>query len=142
MRRIDEIIIHCTDNRFDSKITMDDLRRDHIRRGFRDIGYHYVIFYDGTIRAGRPLNEEGAHCKKNGHNKHSIGIAYVGGRRKDQVNEDTRSLAQKNSLKKLIRELLEQFPTIKTIVGHCDYDHSKVCPCFNARAEYSPLLKR
>lgn len=140
MRKIDEIIIHCTDNRFDSKITMDDLRRDHLRRGFSDIGYHYVVFSDGRVEQGRPLEKRGAHCKAGNHNRHSIGIAYVGGRNRDQVHSDTRSSAQKAALKNLIIGLLQLFPTIKTIVGHYDYDKSKVCPCFNARAEYSPLL--
>ena len=45
--------------------------------GWSDIGYHYLIKLDGTVQEGRPINKIGAHV--GGHNRDSIGIAYVGG---------------------------------------------------------------
>ena len=89
MRKINEIIIHCSDTQEGCDVTAKDIRRWHTTpkekggRGWRDIGYHYVIRLDGTIELGRPLEKAGAHCigrKGEDHNSHSIGICYIGGR--------------------------------------------------------------
>ena len=78
MRTITLIILHCSATREDKRFTFDQCRMDHIRhRGWKDIGYHFVIRLDGTIELGRPIAEVGAHCA--GHNAESIGICYVGG---------------------------------------------------------------
>ena len=42
------IIIHCSATREDRSYTVEQLRRDHLSRGFIDIGYHYYIRRDGT----------------------------------------------------------------------------------------------
>jgi N-acetyl-anhydromuramyl-L-alanine amidase AmpD len=141
MRRIEEIIIHCTANRVGSKITVDDIRKDHIRRGFSDIGYHYVVYANGRVEEGRPEWKQGAHCKINGHNKHSIGIAYIGGLDENGNPADTRTQEQRIIIGNLCSLLLKRYPTITKIVGHCDYDKSKKCPCFDARAEYQHLIE-
>ena len=72
MRTINEIIIHCSATREGQPVTVDDIRRFHVmQRGWRDIGYHYVVTLDGMVHAGRPESQVGAHCL--GHNAHSIG---------------------------------------------------------------------
>ena len=43
MRRITEIIIHCSATPEGKDFTVDDIRRWHLARNFADIGYHYVI---------------------------------------------------------------------------------------------------
>ena len=48
-----------------------------MNRGWYDIGYHFVIDYDGTLAAGRPLVRMGAHVK--GENKGTVGVALMGG---------------------------------------------------------------
>lgn len=141
MRRIDEIIIHCTANRVGSKITVADIRKDHIRRGFSDIGYHWVVYANGRVEAGRPEWKQGAHCKINGHNKHSIGIAYIGGLDENGKPADTRTQEQRIIIGNLCSLLLKRYPTITKIVGHCDYDKRKKCPCFDAGAEYNHLIE-
>ena len=77
MRLITEIIIHCTATRPNAICTVESIRRYHKSLGWYDIGYHYVIYPDGSVHAGRPVEQSGAHTE--GHNAHSIGIAYVGG---------------------------------------------------------------
>ena len=77
MRTINEIIVHCTATAEGKDYTVEDITRWHKARGFKTIGYHYVIYRDGTVHAGRPENEIGAHCQ--GHNAKSIGVCYVGG---------------------------------------------------------------
>ena len=77
MRTIDEIIVHCTATKAGRHFNVDDVRRWHLQRNFRDIGYHFLVLLDGTVQQGRPLAEAGAHCT--GHNARSIGVCYVSG---------------------------------------------------------------
>lgn len=138
MRSINEIIVHCTANTATSKISLQDIRNFHIqKRGFKDIGYHFVIFADGRVEKGRRVQIAGAHCK--GHNSHSIGIAYIGGILKDGTPSDTRTPEQKTAIIKLIKELKQAYPGISRISGHREYS-SKPCPCFDAHAEYQHLV--
>ena len=126
MRTITEIIIHCTATRPDAKCTVESIRRYHKSLGWRDIGYHYVIYRDGSVHTGRPVEEVGAHCP--GHNANSIGIAYVGGLDADGHAADTRTEAQRLALLQLVKDLKEEHPII-TIHGHNEYA-AKACPCF------------
>ncbi len=64
-------------------ISMDVLDNAHQRRGFGifywgrtyHIGYHYIIFPDGTVQQGRPEHCQGAHAV--GHNS-DLGICLIG----------------------------------------------------------------
>lgn len=145
MRIINKIIIHATGNTVDSKITLADIRHYHITKGWRDIGYHYVVFADGRVERGRPISVAGAHCY--GHNAHSIGVAYVGGIDKDGRETDTRTAAQKQALLQLITKLVKMYRC--DVYGHRDlspdknhdgviepWEFIKMCPCFDAHAEY------
>lgn len=76
-RNIKEIIVHCSATPEGKDFTVADIKRWHLARGFSDIGYHYVIYRDGSIHVGRSENISGAHCT--GHNTISIGICYIGG---------------------------------------------------------------
>lgn len=77
MRKITEIIIHCSATPEGKDYTVEDINQWHKARGFKCIGYHYVIYRDGSIHNGRPIEQVGAHCQK--HNANSIGICYIGG---------------------------------------------------------------
>ena len=137
MRRITLIILHCSATREGRNLDYEACRQDHIRhRGFKDIGYHYYLTRDGTIHRGRLIEDIGAHCKN--HNRHSIGICYEGGLDRNGHPCDTRTLAQKASLVALLRELKKLFPRA-IILGHCDLDPLKSCPCFPAAVEYSGI---
>lgn len=137
MRCITLIILHCSATREGRNLDYEACRQDHIRhRGFKDIGYHYYLTRDGTIHRGRPIEDIGAHCKN--HNRHSIGICYEGGLDRNGHPCDTRTLAQKASLVALLRELKKLFPRA-IILGHCDLDPLKSCPCFPAAVEYSGI---
>lgn len=133
MRKIDKIIIHCTATCDGVDYTVSDIRRWHIKRGFKDIGYHYVIYRDGTVVSGRPLAEVGAHCK--GHNAHSIGICYVGGMsRNGLIPQDTRTPGQRVALVHLVEFLMSLFPSA-TVHGHNEFSN-KACPCFDVSKEF------
>lgn len=133
-RTINEIIVHCTATPEGKDYTVNEIRKWHLKRGFSDIGYHFVIYRDGSIHAGRSIDKIGAHCT--GHNTHSIGVCYVGGLAKDgKTPKDTRTPEQKAGLKLLLRNLKMNYKNA-TIHGHRDYAN-KACPCFNATREYA-----
>ena len=133
MRTISLIIVHCTANRAGSALRMADIDRYHRSLGWIGCGYHYVIPTDGAIEAGRSEELVGAHCKH--HNRHSIGVAYVGGLAQDGKTPcDTRTEAQKTALRKLLSDLQARYPKA-LIVGHSDLDPQKPdCPGFNVRS--------
>lgn len=138
MRDISEIIVHCTATPAGRPVTVADVDRWHRQRGFRSIGYHYLVYLDGAVCAGRPESETGAHCK--GHNACSVGVCYVGGLTPDGRAADTRTEEQRKSLVALLRELLSRYPNA-VIRGHRDFA-AKDCPCFDATDEYSILCRK
>lgn len=133
MRNITEIIVHCSATPRGRKVTAADIDRWHKERGFRCIGYHYVILLDGTIERGRAESEIGAHCK--GHNAGSIGICYIGGLTGDGKQAvDTRTDQQRVAMTELIMSLKERYPKAK-VYGHRDFA-AKECPCFDVHKEF------
>lgn len=155
-RRITDIIVHCTATPEGQAKTVAQIRADHKKRGYQDIGYHYLILLDGTIAIGRDVDLIGAHCKN--FNAHSIGISYVGGLEnksgvayKDLPAKDTRTPKQKEALLSLLRMLKKLYPAA-VIKGHRDYSPDKdgdglvepwewlkSCPSFPAIDEYKDL---
>ena len=137
MPKINKIIVHCSDSSFGSS---DDIRNWHKERGWRDIGYHFVIpngnlgqglridSMDGSIETGRTLdgdnklfkNEVGAHAY--GFNSDSIGVCLIG--------TDRYTDKQMLSLKLLLSDLMLQFSINKeNILGHRELKGvAKTCP--------------
>lgn len=132
MRPIKEVIIHCTATQEGVPISVERVNQWHQLRGFRCIGYHFLIGINGEVWKGRGVDEIGAHCT--GHNQHSIGICYVGGCDKNMKPKDTRTPAQRQSLKKLVDDLLKQYPNA-TVHGHNEFAN-KACPCFDVKKEF------
>ncbi len=130
MRKIDKLIIHCTATPEGRVVTVSQVTQWHKARGFRTIGYHYLIGLDGRIESGRPVEEVGAHCT--GENAHSIGICYVGGIDSSTLMpKDTRTEAQRRSLRELVSQLKAKYPGV-TVHGHREFA-AKACPCFDVK---------
>lgn len=127
------IMLHCTATPAHRVVTREDIDRWHRQRGFRCIGYHYIIHQNGRVEEGRPLTQTGAHCK--GYNSTAIGIAYIGGTDAKGTPADTRTPAQKEAIKALINRLRMLFG-IERIMGHNEVSN-KACPCFNVGKEYT-----
>lgn len=157
MRFIDTIAVHCTATPEGRDYTIETIRAWHMAKpkpGWSDCGYHFIIHPDGRVSKGRPVAKAGAHVA--GFNATSIGISYIGGVAKDgKTPKDTRTPAQKAALRKLIADLIKEFPTIKEVKGHRDFSPDtnkdgkitqrewlKACPCFDAIPEYADLLRR
>lgn len=136
MRYIDEIIVHCTATRARADFHVSDVRRWHKQKGWRDIGYHYLVALDGTIEVGRPIAQVGAHCVTR--NAHSIGVVYVGGLDRKGNPSDTRTPAQRTALRSLLTQLVTDYEC--PVFGHRDFA-AKACPCFDARAEYADIYQ-
>lgn len=135
MRKITEIIIHCSATPEGREVTVEDIDRWHKQRGWKGIGYHYVIYLDGTVHRGRPEEQIGAHCTL--HNACSIGICYIGGIAKEgkkSTPKDTRTPEQKEALIKLLQDLAERYPEA-TVHGHNEFA-AKDCPCFDVQKEF------
>ncbi len=131
MRQISTLILHCSASQFgDAQL----IRSWHLDRGFRDIGYHYVILNcypgashwnskrpdprsDGLIQAGRPLDKIGAHAR--GFNRDSVGVCLAG--------DKSFTGRQLESLKRLYRDLLKINPRL-LVQGHYELDERKTCP--------------
>lgn len=141
MRTIDEIILHCSATKEGQFVSVDTIRNWHINNnGWKDVGYHFVIYLDGTVMAGRPLEQVGAHAGPE-KNPHSIGICYVGGLGKDGKPKDTRTPQQKDALFDLTFILLQRFGLSPDAV-HCHNEYAnKACPCFS-RDEFVGELKQ
>lgn len=149
-RRIDLILVHCTATPEGKDYTVDQIRQWHTApkekggQGWSDIGYHYIIYRDGSVHLGRDVDIMGAHCE--GHNPHSIGVVYVGGlenipgkKLAELPPKDTRTDAQRLALLDLLVKLKELYPNAE-IAGHRNYDKKgKLCPSFDAKTEYRDI---
>jgi N-acetylmuramoyl-L-alanine amidase len=144
MRKIDEIVIHCTATTGNDRgdVSVDEVRRWHMDgNGWSDVGYHFLIRRDGALEGGRPLDKPGAHTK--GHNKTTIGIAYTGGICPEEgTAEDTRTDEQKETLFEVLIALKRIFPGIRAVSGHRDHPGvRKACPCFDVEQEFGFLFR-
>ena len=133
MQNITHVVVHYTSTYEDQDIGVREIRRWHLDRGWRDIGYHIVIRLDGTVEQGRPLHQVGAHV--GGQNSGKIGICYVGGLRRatgPNVGHNTLTPAQEKALISEIRALLKRWPNAQ-VVGHFDLAPTQ-CPGFDVPA--------
>ena len=136
-RTIDRIIVHCTATPEGRNETVASIRAMHKAQGWSDIGYHYVVYLDGTVHIGRNVDIIGAHCV--GYNSRSIGVVYVGGCDKQLKAKDTRTDKQKAALVKLLKDLRRLYPKAR-ICSHRDLDRAgKACPSFDATLEYKNI---
>ena len=146
MRKITGIIVHASATPANMDIGVKEIRQWHKAKGWKDIGYNYVIRRDGTLEGGRDLDndgdfdeEVGAHAV--GFNANTIGICLVGGTDADDKNkaEANFTFAQYRTLYSLVQYLKKQYNlTAKDIIGHRDLPGvTKACPCFDVQGFFS-----
>jgi len=142
MRKINYLVLHCSATPEGKDIKTETIKKWHVKgNGWKDIGYHYVIELDGTVKDGRPVEQVGAHCKN--HNSNSIGICYVGGVDDKGNPKDTRTKEQKESMFLLVYQLLNLYNlSLGDVYCHNQFAN-KACPSFKIgqfRCEYSEWL--
>lgn len=128
-RKITKIILHCSATPEGHDIAAAQIDQWHRQRGFRKIGYHYVVRLDGSIEAGRDERESGAHCL--GHNRSSIGVCYIGGCDAKMKPKDTRTPSQRFSLREIVADIRRRYP-LATLHGHYEFS-AKACPSFQIK---------
>lgn len=147
MRKIERIFVHCTAG--SQKQTIEDLKAEFRRKGWRNPGYHLVIMPSGRVE--RLLSDEQISNGVQGYNSTAINVAYVGGIDENGKGVDNRTPEQKKSLISVLSELKKKYPDAE-ILGHRDispdtngngivdpWERIKECPCFNAKEEYKSL---
>lgn len=130
MRTIEYIVIHCT-------ATVQNARAEAIQNywkntlGWKSPGYHILI--DAAGNAHRLLSDEEVGNGVQGYNQRSLHVSYIGG-----LNEkDTRTLAQKETLKSIVAEWKKKYPKA-AVKGHRDFPGvQKACPCFDVSKEFN-----
>lgn len=114
------IIVHCSDSPQGRGDDVNTIRQWHLARGWKDVGYHYVILEDGTIQKGRDDHQLGSHAR--GYNDR-LGICLIG---QKTFTED-----QMGALSDLIIGLCKQYNFgAKDVLGHYEVNKGKTCPNF------------
>jgi hypothetical protein len=120
------VIVHCSDSpdypknhqMFDS-VGAKGINQWHIARGWKQIGYHWVIRQSGIVEPGRDETEVGAHCE--GKNTGSIGICLVG--------RGNFQPEQKDALVDLFLAIGKRWNIpLDQWFGHYQFNKNKLCP--------------
>lgn len=147
MRKIDWIIIHCTATR--STVKHQTILNGWRAKGWDKNGYHWLVDDNGL--AARLQDDSIVSNGVFGYNNNSINLCYIGGIAADGKPKDTRTDEQKGTLETLVMEYRKLYPNAK-IQGHRDFSPDKnkngviepfewikICPCFDAKKEYSHI---
>lgn len=151
MRAITRIFVHCTAS-WQNTTTVDSLKKEFANKGWKNPGYHWVIFPDGKIV--KLLEESKVANGVKGYNPNSIHVAWVGGIDKEHPNGiDNRTPEQKLALFDLLVKIKLRYKDAM-ILGHRDispdlnhngvvdaWERIKDCPCFDAMIEYMDINK-
>jgi N-acetyl-anhydromuramyl-L-alanine amidase AmpD len=131
---------------------MESLKAEFKQKGWKNPGYHWVIFPNGKIV--QMLSEEQVANGVKGYNEHSIHVAWVGGIDSTHPKGiDNRTKNQKQALFDLLTKLKLRYRNAQ-IMGHRDispdlnhndvvdpWERIKECPCFDAMIEYMDINK-
>lgn len=133
---VDEIVVHCSAttkswaNGKTNKQMLEEIRSWHVKgNGWADIGYHWVIFPDGSVLPGRAETVIGAGVA--GHNSGVIHVCLIGGHGSAETDSFDQhfTAAQKKSLLAKLQDISSRTP-ITRISGHNEWA-AKACPGFN-----------
>lgn len=143
MREIKRIFVHCTAGPQTQTVAEIQKYWKTVNK-WTSPGYHYIIKPDGEIVPLQPEDKPSNGVA--GYNSTSINVCYIGGVDKQGRPVDNRTEAQKESLRKILKELKTRYPDA-VIMGHREIwglDKSKwkkMCPCFPAGEEYKNILE-
>lgn len=130
--RTDLIVVHCAATPPGVDIGAAEIDGWHKAKGWRCIGYHYVIRRSGAVEEGRPVEEPGAHAVEV--NDRSVGVCLVGGVDDKGAPANNFTEAQFAALRGVLRLLSKRYHGAR-IIGHRDIPGvKKACPSFDVRA--------
>ena len=135
------LVIHCTATPEGREVSSDEIRRWHTAplskggRGWKQVGYTDMIHLDGRVER-LVANNEDANVDPweitngaAGYNRVSRHVVYVGGVTRQNIPRDTRTVAQREALKKYVLDFHKKHPDVE-IVGHNQLA-AKACPSFD-----------
>lgn len=133
--KVKYIVTHSSATPPSMDIGAKEIRKWHVdERGWKDIGYHFIIRRDGTLELGRPLNVAGAHAR--GYNKESIGVCMIGG-----VDENGNASPEYTFEQWLawyyLNNILKRIYTNAEVVGHNNLSDTTECPSFDAKERWN-----
>ena len=134
-RTTERVILHCSATSPSQQVTIDDIKDWHLKRGWDDIGYHFVIDRKGNVDRGRNIHMQGAHTF--GQNHDSIGICYIGGVDAKNISQNNITEKQKTAVENLVTCLRVVYGHL-SLHGHREFSN-KACPSFDV-AEIFPEL--
>ena len=138
LRRVTKIIVHYSATRVSRRVTVEKIRNEHLDRGCRDIGYHWVVDRDGVVWEGRPESLQGAHCGRE-YNRESIGVCWLGGLDGNGSPVGNITKAQKRSMGELLRQLHRRYPDA-LLYGHNDLMDTQ-CPMVDVREMWGHIFQ-
>lgn len=121
------LIIHHTATSRDTT-TFEAVKKNHIAKGWGNIGYHFFIISDGSLYGypeARGQDQVGAHCRADGMNFKSIGICLTGNFETEMPSDE-----QILTLRNLIKDLQKAWDIpMANILSHKEVTGSKtLCP--------------
>ena len=127
-RDVSRVFIHCSASSKPDHAKVSVIDMWHRKRGFNEIGYHYLIDFDGVICHGRNLEKIPAAQK--GNNTGTIAICMAG------LNKEDFRMVQISALVDLCNAIDVAYESGVTFHGHCEVSN-KTCPVF----DYKHYLK-
>ena len=123
-RHVDRVFLHCSASEMDitGAEMVDEIRRWHKKRGFSDVGYHFLIDKSGVVFPGRSLAKSPAAQK--GHNTGTIAIMVHG------LEKFPPNMLEQCRL--LCAEINTAYEGRISFHGHCEVS-AKTCPVFDYR---------
>lgn len=113
---------------------LDQIRRNHVDRGWGDIGYHYIVDRAGRVWEGRSTRYQGAHVKEQ--NEHNVGVLVLGNFNVQQPSE-----AQMRALVQTLRGLMRAYNVPASRVYTHRELNSSTCPGRNLQARMVALRR-
>jgi len=144
MNKIQFLVIHCTATPAGREVSSEDIRHWHTDpkpkgNGWNQVGYTDLFHINGGIER-LVANNEDANVDPwevtngvGGKNSICRHIVYAGGMTiENKKPYDSRTIMQKESLRKYVVEFHRKNPDVK-IVGHHYFDQGKACPSFDVQ---------
>ena len=127
-RAVHSVFLHCSASDHAHHDNVETLRQWHVvDRGWSDIGYHFLINFDGELHNCRPLSMTPAAQK--GRNTGSIAICLSGGQN-GKANAFTAK--QEDTLLRLCTAINKAYAGRVTFHGHHQVAN-KACPVYDYR---------
>ena len=125
-RKVNRVFLHCSASEID--LTEDQLIREitqwHLKRGFSDIGYHYVVDKPGNVMRGRSL--ELTPAAQQGNNTATVAICAHGLRFSSNWYESS----QADALRDLCSQINLAYSGVIAFWPH-NAVSNKACPVFD-----------